>query len=179
MKAVFHVISNNNLGKRILFHPKEDLDITVMYDNGSNIPVWTLGEDMLKLYFSDAIRDKRKIVISGFGGPDFEVADAFIIPLFELGEGDNCFRFPNLTCAVLNRKEMSANLILSGNIFSGMVLTEDRRFQQPFTFSIDAERPDRYIVCETTVLAEEEMRLLGLSGNETFIRSTSSFYMES
>ncbi len=178
MKALFQIISNNNLGKRILFHPREDMDLIVMYDNGSNIPVWTLGEDMLKLYYPDVIREDRKIIISGFGGPGFEVSDAYTIPIFELGDGDNRFIFHNLTCAVLNRKNMSANLILSGNIFSGMILTEDRRFQHPFTFSIEADRKDRYIVCDNTVLSEKDKKLLGIAGDEMIVRSTSSFYME-
>lgn len=93
-----------------------------LFDTGADIPVFTLGEEMLMMYFPDAILCEAFYAgISGFGKSE-EQALIYNIPNFiiQSDTDQDYIQFNNLFVACVEKENIKYPLILSATMFKHM-----------------------------------------------------------
>lgn len=110
-RPVFEIMAQNGTKK-----------VRCLFDTGADIPVFTLGNEMLMLYFPDAVLyDNFYAEISGFGKGG-EMATIYKIPNFKI-QSDNdsdYIKYCNLFIACIEKESIKYPLILSATMFKHM-----------------------------------------------------------
>ncbi|MDE7205941.1 MAG: hypothetical protein K2N90_02050 [Lachnospiraceae bacterium] len=99
-----------------------DKRIRCLFDTGADIPVFTLGREMLLMYFPDAVLcEDYYAAISGFGKSE-EQAFIYNIPDFIIKSDtdQDYIQFNNLFLACIDKENIKYPLILSATMFKHM-----------------------------------------------------------
>ena len=91
--------------------------IRFMYDSGASIPVWCSDVDFLIKAFPDAVKTGLSARITGFG-TGVETADVFMIPDFELSDGNEAIHIMNLSIVVIFKPQIGCDFIMSESMLS-------------------------------------------------------------
>lgn len=108
----------------------------MMYDSGAQIPVWCVGEKLLKVVYPDAVRTEFVGNISGFG-KESEECSVFRIPLFSLKDGNSEFRIKDLLVAEIYKPFIGCHLLLSETMFAKADTTTTRRKERTLQIAFD------------------------------------------
>lgn len=96
--------------------------IRCLFDTGADIPIFTLGREILMMYFPDAVLcEEFYAEISGFGKSE-ERAFIYNIPNFIIQSDidENYIQFNNFFVACVNKVNIKYPLILSATLFKHM-----------------------------------------------------------
>ncbi len=96
--------------------------IRCLFDTGADIPVFTLGKEMLLLYFPNAVLQEQFYAeISGFGKGE-EQASIYKIPNFRIeSDSDKDYiEYYNFFVACIKKESIKYPLILSATMFKHM-----------------------------------------------------------
>lgn len=96
--------------------------IRCLFDTGADIPVFTFGKEVLRLYFPNAIlQEDFYAEISGFGKNE-EQALIYKIPNFVIQSDvdQDYIKFYNLLIACIDKENIKYPLILSATMFKNM-----------------------------------------------------------
>ena len=99
-----------------------DKKVRCLFDTGADIPVFTLGSEMLMMYFPDAVLCEDFYAdISGFGKSE-EQALIYNIPNFIIQSDidQDCIQFNNLFVACIEKANIKYPFILSATMFKHM-----------------------------------------------------------
>lgn len=99
-----------------------DKKIRCLFDTGADIPVFTLGHEILMMYFPDAVLcEDFYAEISGFGKSE-EQALIYNIPNFiiQSDTDQDYIKFNNLFLACIDKESIKYPLILSATMFKHM-----------------------------------------------------------
>lgn len=102
--------------------PNGDKRIRCLFDTGADIPVFTLGQEMLVMYFPDAVLCENFYAeISGFGKSE-EQALIYNIPNFiiQSDTDQDYIEFNNLFIACIDKESIKYSLVLSATMFKHM-----------------------------------------------------------
>lgn len=134
----------NVLTRQLFEYDTGNALITMLYDSGAQIPVWCAGKEVLLEAYPDAKKTSLKCIISGFG-KEKETAEIYVLPAFELSNGEISFVIENLYIAELSKPFIGADFIISETMLSKTNTTTirlDRRELQ-----ISYKKLDRNFKC--------------------------------
>lgn len=100
------------------------LELLCLFDTGADIPVFTLGSEMLMFYFPNAEEIAGLcVVLNGFGR-ECEVVPVYKIPNFKIvGYNGAVIEYTSLYVACTMRKDIGAQLVMSATMFNQMNYT--------------------------------------------------------
>ena len=118
--------SSINSGQKILFRTLDYHDLVMLYDDGSDVAVWTKAEEDIFDTFPNAQKTEFKFILIGFG-KEYDVSDVYKVPEFVLSDKDNNrIIVNNFHVAVSERPDMSVGLVLPGNLFNNTITHIER-----------------------------------------------------
>lgn len=88
-----------------------------LIDSGAETPVWCAGETEFLAAYPDAVKQRWDTAIHGFG-MGAENGKVYLIPKFELPDGNETYRIINLLVAVCLHPQIGYDFVLSETMFS-------------------------------------------------------------
>lgn len=170
-----------NSGQKILFRTSDYHDLMLLYDDGSDVAVWTKSEEEIFDSFPDAEKTDYKFILIGFGR-EYDIATVYKIPEFILSDTNgNKLIVRNFHMAVSERPDMAVGLVLPGNMFNNTITHIDRMNGKVHVdIEYDTECAKRTMGVKRKTLTQKEIKLLedqGLKELETILSSTYCFYL--
>lgn len=153
--AVSHV--NNTVSRPIIMHN----GVQIMFDTGAAVPVWCTGLVKFNAVFPDAVRQRFKYLLSGFGRTEQELKDFLLnpsenninnflmdvyqLPHFSLRSRDGEIAWKNTQVAVTSKDGIGADLILPSTMFRGMSLCFNQKSANAPFVEIETECNTKYV----------------------------------
>ena len=117
-----------NIGQKIIFRTPDYHDLLMLYDDGSDVAVWTRTEEDVYDAFPEATKTDFQFILVGFGR-EYDVVNVYKIPEFWLSDQNgNRLVIKNFHFAVSNRPDLSVDLVLPGNLFNNTITHIKREF---------------------------------------------------
>ena len=107
----------NKYSRQFFNQTVNQIDVRFLYDSGAKMPVWCSSVTKFMEVFTDASRLKESCMISGFG-KGRENADVYMIPCFEIRDGDIRYQIERLVIAILPKPYMGCDFLISETMFA-------------------------------------------------------------
>ncbi len=169
--------SSINSGQKILFRTSDYHDLVMLYDDGSDVAVWTKAEEDIFDTFPNAEKTEFKFILIGFG-KEYDVSDVYKVPEFVLSDKDgNRIVVNNLHVAISERPDMSVGLVLPGNLFNNTT-THIERTHGKVHVSIEYDEANsiRTMGIKRKTLTPKELELLKKHNVQDIDKVMSSSY---
>ncbi len=157
-----------NSGQKILFRTPDYHDLILLYDDGSDVAVWTQAEEDIYDTFPDAIETKFKFILIGFG-KEYDVSKVYKIPEFVLSDkAGNKIVVNNFHVAISERPDMSVGLVLPVNLFNNTTTHIERTHGKVYvSIEYDPDNESRTMGVKRKMLSKAELDLLKKHGIES------------
>lgn len=150
-----------NSGQKIIFRTSDYHDLIMLYDDGSDVAVWTQSEEDIYDTFPDAIKTDYKFILIGFGR-EYDITNVYKIPEFVISDKvNNKFTVKNFHVAISERPDMPVGLILPGNLFNNTITHIERTYGKvKVLVEYDSNNTIRTMGVKHRVLTQKELDLL-------------------
>ena len=173
--------SSINSGQKILFRTPDYFDLLMLYDDGSDVAVWTGSEEDIFDSFPDAQKMDYKFILIGFG-KEYDITNVYKIPEFVISDKEGHKLVVNsFHVAHSERPDMSVGLILPGNMFNNTITHIERAFSKVHvSIEYDDINVTRTMGIKRKTLTQNELKLLEKQGytdlSDTIISSSYCFF---
>ena len=92
---------------------EDGLDITCMIDTGANVPIWFMGDELLKLHYPSSKPINIMTIINGLGKKPLLNVPVWKIPEFSMNDGNGKkIVFHDLIVPVIDAKKFAVNMLI-------------------------------------------------------------------